>query len=104
MIYTKFTFWEHNLNASDEAAAVTTALGRHIGNVDGLHLCKWRLLLIVIQSILLYGSEVWAEALEQKKYRRRMTAAQYRGALRIAGAICVDLLAPEMKKHLSENS
>ena len=40
----------------------------------------------VMTSILLYGAEIWAKALEIEKYRKRMAAVQRRGALRVSCA------------------
>lgn len=40
----------------------------------------------VVNSVLLYGCEVWAVALQKEKYRKPMGAVQRRGALRIASA------------------
>ena len=67
----------------------------------------------VAQSTVLYGSEVWADALKKKTYRKRIAGVQYRGALRIAcsyltvsepavlvtaGVIPLDILAFERKR------
>ena len=79
---TKLTFWDHIRMASDKAATVTTALSRLMANVHGPRSEKRRLLMAY--SILLYGSEVWADALKKKTYRKRVAGVQYRGALRIA--------------------
>ena len=64
-------------------------------------------------SILLYGAEIWADAMKVNKYKKRMVAVQRRGALRvacayrtvseeavavIAGTIPIDLLARERKQ------
>ena len=64
-------------------------------------------------SILLYRAEIWADAMEVNKYRKRMAAVQPRGALRvacayrtvseeavavIAGMIPIDLLAWERRR------
>ena len=72
-----------------------------------------RLLMSTVQSILLYGAEVWAVAMRIKKYRHGMEAVQRRGALRIAysyrtvsgpavldiaNVVPIDLLAFEWKR------
>ncbi|GHJ61414.1 hypothetical protein NOK12_39320 [Nocardioides sp. OK12] len=64
------------------------------------------------EAVMLYGVEVWAEALRKEKYRKGIAAVQRRGALRIAcsyrtvsepavlvvaGVIPIDLLAPGEK-------
>ena len=82
MIDSKLTYWEHIRKVSDGAAAVTSALSRLMANVNGPRPSKRRLLLSVTQSILLYGSEIWADALKQEVYRKRIAGVQYRGALR----------------------
>ena len=65
-----------------------------------------------VHLILLYGADVWADALRVKWYRRNMTAVQRISALRvaslywtvselaalvIAGVILIDLIAQERK-------
>ncbi|XP_033226062.1 uncharacterized protein LOC117178738 [Belonocnema kinseyi] len=84
-----------------------------MANIIGPKPSKRRLLMSVTQSILLYRSEIWADALKQKKYRKTMAAVQHRGVLKIAcsyrtvsesaalviaGVIPIDLLALERKK------
>ncbi|XP_031783013.1 uncharacterized protein LOC116416891 [Nasonia vitripennis] len=84
-----------------------------MANVRGPRPSVRRLLMATTNSILLYGAEVWAEAMEVKKYRKQITAVQRRGALRvacsyrtvsgevvmiIAGVIPVDLLAIKRKR------
>ena len=93
---------------------MTSALSRLMANINGPRPSKRRLLMSVTQSILLYGSEIWANALKKKVYRKRIRIAgvQYRGALRIAcsyrtvsepaalviaGIIPIDLLALERR-------
>lgn len=64
----------------------------------------------VTKSILLYGSQMWADTLKQKKYNTRMVAIQRidssrimsspesitgQAVLMIAGVIPIDLLAEE---------
>ena len=98
--------------ASDKATTVTTALSRLIANVNGPRSGKRRLLMTVAQYILLYGSEVWADGLKKKTYRKRIAGVQHRGALGIAcsygtisepavlviaGVIPLDILAFERK-------
>ena len=66
-----------------------------------------------VHSILLYGAEVWADAMRIQKYRHGMEAVQRRGALRIASSyrtvsgpavlvianvVPIDLLAFERKR------
>ena len=66
----------------------------------------------VVNSVLVYGSEIWAEAAQVKKYRHKINAVQRQAALRIpsayrtvslaaiqvvAGVIFIDLLELERK-------
>ena len=37
----------------------------------------------VTQSVLLYGSEMWADALKKEKFRKKIGEVQYRGALKV---------------------
>ena len=112
IVDTKLTFFEHLKKVSDKAATATTALSRLMANINGPRPGKRRLLMSVTESILLYGSEIWADALKKKTYRERLIGVQYRGALRIAcsyrtvsvpaalviaGVIPIDLLALERK-------
>lgn len=83
---TKLTFWEHIKGTSEKAAKITSALSRLMANVGGPMASRRRLLMSVTHSILLYGCEIWADALNQEKYRRRLAAIQRRGALRVASA------------------
>ena len=84
-----------------------------MANVRGPRPSKRRLLMSVTQSIMLYGAEIWADALKKETYRRRLAAVQQRGAFRIAcsyrtvseqailviaGTIPIDLLALEKKQ------
>lgn len=111
-IDTKLTYWCQIQHAADKAAKVTTALSRLMGNIRGPGQNKRRLLMSVTHSIMLYGCEVWADALRIEKYRKRMAAVQRRGALRvtcsyrtvsepavlvIAGIVPIDLMALERR-------
>ena len=59
-----------------------------------------------MHSILVYGAEIWADALKLKKYKRRMSAGWQSGAptgtisevFVVAGIIPNDLLAQERKQ------
>ena len=62
---TKLTFWEQIKDASNKAATSTTALKRLMENVGGSKPGKRRLLMSVTQNILLYGAEIWKDALNQ---------------------------------------
>lgn len=109
----KLNFWEHIKRAADKASKTTTQLSRLMANVGGASSSKRKVIMAVTHSILLYGSEIWADSLKHEKYRKRMAAVQRRGALRItsayrtvsepavlviAGVIPVALLAEERKQ------
>ena len=48
------------------------ALSRLMPNTNGPKASNGRILISVTHSIMLYGAEVWAEALNAEKYRRKM--------------------------------
>ncbi|KAJ8970334.1 hypothetical protein NQ317_017552 [Molorchus minor] len=83
---TKLTFWAQIQHAAEAASKVTTALSRLMANVGGPTAKKRRLLMSVTDSIILYGCEIWADALQKEKYRKVVASVQRRGALRIASA------------------
>ena len=72
-----------------------------------------------IQSVLLYGAKMWADALNRKVYRKRLSQVQRRGPLRvvsayrtvseaavmvIAGVIPINVYAKERRAvHLKKN-
>jgi len=107
----KLTFHEHFQKSCQKAAEVTKSLSRLMANVGGPRSGRRRLLMSTVNSILLYGSEVWAPIVqEKKKYLQMITAVQRRGALRIAcayqtvsavaiqvvaGVVPIDLMANE---------
>ena len=108
----KLTFREHFARSCQKAAEVTRSLTRLMANVGGPRSGRRRLLMSAVNSILLYGSEVWADVVRMRKYRQMITAVQRRGALRIAcayqtvstlaiqvvaGVIPIDLMAAERK-------
>lgn len=113
---TKMSFWEQIKRSSEKASKAVCNLSRLMSNVSGPMAGKRRLLMSVTNSILLYGCEVWADALKMEKYRKKMATVQRRGALRvtsayrtvseaaalvIAGTIPIDLMAQERKKNYS---
>lgn len=112
IVDTKMTFLEHIRQTADKAAKGVAALSRLMANVGGPKSSKRRLLMTAVQSTLLYGAEVWAEALDKRTYKKRLCQVQRRGALRvasayrtvsepavlvIAGVIPIDLLAKERR-------
>lgn len=108
----RLSFWQHIKNVANRAAVATNNLSRLMANTGGPSPSKRRLLMTVIHSILLYGSEIWADALNRAYCRKHIVAVQRRGALRvacsyrtvsevavlvIANVIPIDLLAQERK-------
>lgn len=54
---------------ADKAAKGITSLSRFISNIVGLKSRKRRLLMTAVESVLLYGAELLADALDKKMYR-----------------------------------
>lgn len=110
---TKLNYWQQIKHVTDKAVAITNKLSRLMANIGGPKPCKRRLIMTTVESILLYGAEIWADALNKEYCRRRIAAVQRTGALRIAcsyrtvssaavtviaNVIPIDLLARERKK------
>ena len=72
LIHTKMSFFYHIRHTSSKAATAVTAFSRLVTNMGGLRTCKRRLLMTVVQTVLLYGTEVWEDALNKKVYRKRL--------------------------------
>lgn len=68
---TKLMFWEHIRGTSEKVAKVTVALSKLMANVGGLSTSKWQLLMSVTHFLLLYGHEIWPDAPNQVKYRKK---------------------------------
>ena len=72
------THWAHIRVAADKAGKVAASLSRLMTNINEPKLSKSLLLLdfgilnSVTHSILLYEAEIWADALNVLKYRRRI--------------------------------
>nr|XP_034194958.1 uncharacterized protein LOC117611141 [Osmia lignaria] len=109
----KRTFWAQIWQAADRAAATASFIAPLMANIGGLRPAKRGLLMTSVESVLLYGAEIWAGVLRFEKYRRRLAAVQRRCALRvacsyrtvaepavlvIAGMLPIDLLAVERKQ------
>lgn len=86
MIDTKTSFWEQIRQTADKAAKGASSLSRLMANTNGPKSSKRRLLMNAVQSVLLYGAEVWAETLTKESYRRRLAQVQRRAAIRVASA------------------
>lgn len=81
---TKLSYWVHIKQAVEKATKVVGALSRLMANVGGPAASKRKLLMTALHAVLLYGCEVWADALKIEKYRKQMAAVQRRAALRVA--------------------
>ncbi|XP_033225904.1 uncharacterized protein LOC117178586 [Belonocnema kinseyi] len=82
----KLTHWSHIRKAADKASLIVAKLSRLMPNIKGPRESKRKTLMSVAHSIMLYGSEIWADALKVQKYSKRMVSVQRRCALRITSA------------------
>ncbi|XP_054259233.1 uncharacterized protein LOC128983977 [Macrosteles quadrilineatus] len=112
MVDNKLSWRDQIFRTADKAARSVAALSRLMANVGGPRSSRRTLLMSAVQSVLLYGSEVWADALNKEAYRLRLARVQRQAAFRvasayrtvsepavlvIAGVIPVKLLAAERK-------
>ncbi|KAM8707458.1 hypothetical protein ACLKA7_011527 [Drosophila subpalustris] len=113
----RLNYWAQIQHAAKKASRATASLARLMANIGGPTQSKRRLLLTITNTILLYGCEVWAEALEADSRRKVYASVQRTAALRIASAyrtvseaavlvisscIPIDLLAFERRKRWVE--
>ncbi|XP_017773168.1 PREDICTED: uncharacterized protein LOC108560223 [Nicrophorus vespilloides] len=68
------------------AAETTTALSRLMHNKGGPKSSKRRLLGVVAQSIMLYATPIWEQAMTVLSYRKALETVQRRGAIKICSA------------------
>lgn len=80
----KLTYNRQFQQACEKAGRVTKSLSWLMTNIGGPRSGKRRLLMTTVNSILLYGAEVWADNVRIKKYCKKLKAVQRQGALRIA--------------------
>ncbi|CAD6204036.1 GSCOCG00012674001-RA-CDS [Cotesia congregata] len=112
-IDSKLTFRDQIVSVATRAATTVANLSRLMPNVGGPRSSCRRALMGVANSIVLYGVEIWGEALKVEKYRKQLASVQRRGALRIAcayrtvseaavlvisGVTPIDLLGHERKR------
>ena len=110
----KLSYWAQIKYATIKATEITTALSRLLANIGGPTESKRKLLLSVINSVLLYGSEIWADSLNTKCKRKTLASVQRTAAIRVAsayrtvseaaimvisGTVPIDLLAKERRKR-----
>lgn len=113
----KLSYWAQINHTATKAGKVTAALSRLMANIGGPTASRRKLLLATVQSVLLYGSEVWADSLKAEYRRKALSAVQRTAALRAASAyrtvsaaavfvisstIPIDLLAAERKKNFEQ--
>lgn len=86
MIDSKLTFGKQLRRAAEKAAAMVANLSRIMANTHGPSSSKRRLLMTTVQSVLLYGAEIWGGQMRLELYRRGLASVQRRAALRVACA------------------
>ena len=112
MVDNKLSWRDQIFRTADKAAKVVSHLSMLMANVGGPRSSRRRLMMSTVQSVLLYGAEVWSDALDKEFYRLRLARVQRQAALRVcsayrtvsepavlvvAGVIPVKLLAGERK-------
>ena len=80
----KLSFYEYIRQTSEKTSKVAATLSWLMANVSGPKLSRRRPLMSAVHSILLYGTEVWAEALNVEFHQKKPGAVQRGCALRIA--------------------
>ena len=63
----KLSYWEQIKYAADKTGHVTIKLSRLMANGGGPTSSKRQLLIVVMESIPLYGCEIWPNALKMEK-------------------------------------
>ncbi|CAB0000551.1 unnamed protein product [Nesidiocoris tenuis] len=82
----RLNFGDHIRRAANKASAVVANLSRLMVNVGGPSPIKRRLLMRTAEAVMLYGADIWAEALRFQQYREILASVQRRCALRIISA------------------
>lgn len=82
----KLTYWNQIQYSTSKAAKITSQLCRLMANVGGPSPCKRKLLMEACNSILLYGSEIWAQTLNVKHRAKKLLSTQRTAALRVSAA------------------
>lgn len=113
MIDNRLSFKEHVSYAGAKAAGIQSSLARMLPNIGGPKPARRRLLSTVVNSVILYASPVWADALMIKTTKRKLTSIYRLSALRtisgfctisdeaacvIAGMVPIDILVDEMRR------
>lgn len=115
----RLSFKEHVNYTNAKAARVQTLLARLMPNLRGPKPVSRKLLSSVINSVMLYASPVWAEAISVTEIRRKLISTQRRSALRticgfrtvsaeaafvIGGMIPIDILIDEQRRIYNRSS
>lgn len=110
----RLNFWAQIQHAATRASRIVGMLSKLMANVRGPTQSKRKLLMTTTNSVMLYGSEIWADALQKESRRKILLAVQRTSALRVAsayrtvsgpavmvisGTIPIDLLAIERKRN-----
>lgn len=82
----KLTFSNQIKYATTKAAKITAQLSRLMANVGGPLQSRRKLLMEACNSILLYGSEIWAHTLNTKIRAKTLLTVQRTAALRVTSA------------------
>ena len=85
-LHPRMTFWAQIRHAAIQAAKCTSLLIGLMANIRGLIQSRRRLMMAITDSILLYGSEIWADALKVECRLRILSSVQRTAALRAASA------------------
>ena len=82
----RLSFRAHVKHACEKAAKRYTGLARMLANTGGPRSSRRLLLARVITSTLLYGAQIWAEALKLQHNRRTMQSVHRLTAIRVTSA------------------
>ncbi|KAJ8921282.1 hypothetical protein NQ315_013755 [Exocentrus adspersus] len=74
------------MEAGRKPEKMTNALVKLMPNVGGPGMSKRRMIAAAAQSIMLYGAEIWAPAMEKERYRKILGSVQRRLLLRVVAA------------------
>lgn len=82
----KLKFGGHIKKVVEKASKAVCQLSRLMPNTGGPRQGRRRLLMSVTHSIMLYGAEIWGDAMRWNCYRKPLARVQRTGALRVASA------------------
>ena len=68
MVDNKLSWRDQIFRTADKAARIVSFLSKLMANVGGPRSSRRRLLMSAVQSILLYGGKIWADALNIEAY------------------------------------